>query len=154
MINKAILVGRLTADPELRTTQSGVSVCSFSVAVDRRFSGGSGERQTDFINCVAWRQSAEFIAKYFNKGKLIGVEGSIQTRNYEDRQGNKRTAVEVVVDNATFIGSKAESGGSSGGYGGYDAPPPPAPPSTPAVAYQSGSVEDFQEITSDEDLPF
>lgn len=154
MINKAILVGRLTADPELRTTQSGVSVCSFSVAVDRRFSGG-GERQTDFINCVAWRQSAEFISKYFGKGKLIGIEGSIQTRNYEDRQGNKRTAVEVVVDNASFIGSKAESGGSAGGgYGGYDAPMPSAPPSAPAVAYQSGSVEDFQEITSDEDLPF
>lgn len=154
MINKAILVGRLTADPELRTTQSGVSVCSFSVAVDRRFSGG-GERQTDFINCVAWRQSAEFISKYFGKGKLIGIEGSIQTRNYEDRQGNKRTAVEVVVDNASFIGSKAESGGSAGGgFGGYDAPMPSAPPSAPAVAYQSGSVEDFQEITSDEDLPF
>ena len=155
MINKAILVGRLTADPELRTTQSGVSVCSFTVAVDRRFSGNGGERQADFISCVAWRQSAEFIAKYFNKGKLIGVEGSIQTRNYEDRQGNKLTAVEVIVDNASFIGSKAESGGSSsGGFGGYDAPPPPVPSGAPAVAYQSGRVEDLQEITSDVDLPF
>lgn len=147
-MNKAILVGRLTADPELRTTQSGVSLCSFSVAVDRRFTTG-GERQADFINCVAWRQSADFIAKYFGKGRLIGIEGSIQTRNYEDKQGNKRTAVEVVVDNASFIGSKAESGGGSS----FDAPTQAAPETAP-VAYQSGNIDDFQEITSDEDLPF
>lgn len=154
MINKVILVGRLTADPELRTTQSGVSVCSFSVAVDRKYNSG-GERQADFINCVAWRQSAEFISKYFNKGKLIGIEGSIQTRNYEDKQGNKRVAVEVVVDNASFIGGKSESGGGSGGYNSFEAPPAPQK----SVAYQSGSNEDFsddgfQEITNDEDLPF
>ncbi|WP_195283556.1 single-stranded DNA-binding protein [Harryflintia acetispora] len=151
MINKAILVGRLTADPELRSTQSGLSVVSFTVAIDRRYSNG-GERQADFINCVAWRQTAEFISKYFNKGKLIGVEGSIQTRNYEDKQGNKRTAVEVVVDNASFIGSKAENGGGSPSYTNFDAPA--SQPTAQPVSYQSGSVDDFQEITSDEDLPF
>ena len=149
MINKAILVGRLTADPELRTTQSGISVCSFSVAIDRRYSSG-GERQTDFINCVAWRQSAEFISRYFGKGKMIGIEGSIQSRNYEDKQGNKRTAIEVVVDNASFIGSKAENGGSSYG-GGFEASTTQPQQN---FAYQSGNVDDFQEITSDEDLPF
>ena len=153
MMNCVVLVGRLTADPELRSTQSGVSVCSFGIAVDRRFSSG-GERQADFIDCVAWRQTAEFVAKYFSKGKLIGIEGSIQTRNYEDKQGNRRKAVEVQVDNATFIGSKAESGGSSSYAGGFDAPPPPAAPAQQNVAYQSGSVDDFQEITNDEDLPF
>lgn len=154
MINKAILVGRLTADPELRTTQSGISVCSFSVAIDRRFTTG-GERQTDFINCVAWRQTAEFVSKYFNKGKLIGVDGSIQTRNYEDKQGNKRVAVEVSVDNASFVGGKAENGGGSSQFD--SAPHAPSQLSAPEQApsaYQSGSTEDFQEITSDEDLPF
>lgn len=150
MINKAILVGRLTADPELRTTQSGISVCSFSVAVDRRYSAG-GERQADFINCVAWRQSAEFISKYFGKGKMIGIDGSIQTRNYEDKQGNKRTAVEVVVDNASFVGSKSENAGAPSSF---DAPRAQEPAAPTAPAYQNGSVEDFQEITSDEDLPF
>ena len=92
MFNKAILIGRLTADPELKQTQSGISVCSFSIAVDRRFSGRDSERKTDFINITSWRQQAEFVCRYFHKGDVIGVEGSIQTRNYEDKNGNKRTA--------------------------------------------------------------
>lgn len=102
-LNKVILAGRLTADPELKTTPSGLSVTSFTVAVDRRF---GKEKQTDFINCVAWRQTAEFITKYFSKGNSICVCGSIQTRNYTDKNGNKRTAVEVVAEEATFCEGK------------------------------------------------
>ena len=103
-LNKVILAGRLTADPELKTTPNGISVCSFSVAVDRRYS--KDNKQTDFINVVAWRSTAEFITKYFSKGNSICVCGSIQTRNYTDKNGNKRTAVEVVAEEATFCEGK------------------------------------------------
>ena len=96
MFNKAILIGRLTADPELKQTGSGTYVVNFQIAVDRRFKSQDGERKADFITIVCWRQQAEFVAKYFHKGDPIGIDGSIQTRNYEDRQGNKRTAVEVL----------------------------------------------------------
>ena len=137
MMNCVVLVGRLTADPELRSTQSGVSVCSFGIAVDRRFSSG-GERQADFIDCVAWRQTAEFVAKYFSKGKLIGIEGSIQTRNYEDKQGNRRKAVEVVAGQVSFVGPKDTN--SAGGEG--------------ALMYQPDGLGDYEEITDDGDLPF
>lgn len=113
MVNCAILMGRLTKDPELRTTQNGTSVTSFTVAVDREYVRQGEERQTDFINVVAWRQTAEFVSRYFRKGSMIAVQGSIQTRNYEDRHGNKRTAVEVIADKVSFCGSKAESGNSA-----------------------------------------
>ena len=103
-LNKVILAGRMTADPELKTTPNGISVCSFSVAVDRRYS--KDNKQTDFINVVAWRSTAEFITKYFSKGNSICVCGSIQTRNYTDKNGNKRTAVEVVAEEATFCEGK------------------------------------------------
>ncbi|MEE1007082.1 MAG: single-stranded DNA-binding protein [Acutalibacteraceae bacterium] len=105
MFNLVVLTGRLTADPELKTTQSGVSVTSFSIAVQRRCKSGE-EAQTDFINIVAWRQNAEFVAKYFKKGNMIGIEGSIQTRKYTDKNGNNRTAFEVVVNNIQFAESK------------------------------------------------
>ena len=111
MLNRAILMGRLVADPELRQTPNGVSVCSFRIAVDRNYSRDR-ERQTDFIDIVAWRQTAEFVSRYFTKGKMIIIEGSIQTRNYEDKNGNKRTAVEVVADNVQFGESKSASQGS------------------------------------------
>ena len=104
MLNVAAITGRLTATPELRTTQSGISVTSFTVAVDRSYVRPNEERQTDFINVVAWRHTAEFVAKYFKKGSMIAVQGSIQTRNYEDKQGSKRTAVEIVADNVHFCG--------------------------------------------------
>ena len=113
MLNTAILMGRLTKDPELRTTQNGTSVTSFTVAVDREYVRQGEERQTDFINVVAWRQTAEFVSRYFRKGSMIAVQGSIQTRNYEDRNGNKRTAVEIIADKVSFCGSKAESGNSA-----------------------------------------
>jgi single-strand DNA-binding protein len=107
MFNLVVLTGRLTADPALKTTPNGTSVVSFSIAVDRRYRAGE-ERQTDFINIVAWRSSAEFISKYFKKGSLIGIEGSIQTRKYQDKNGNNRVAFEVVVNNAQFVESKKD----------------------------------------------
>lgn len=141
MLNTAIIMGRLTADPELRTTSSGLSVTSFTVAVDRRFTRSGEEKQTDFINVVAWRQTADFVSKYFQKGSMIAVQGSIQTRSYEDKNGNKRTAVEIVADNVSFCGSKAESG-----TGGARAAAP--------AAYQNAGSEDFSELAGDDDLPF
>ena len=107
--NKVILGGRLTADPELKATQSGVSVLSFTVAVNRKYQK-EGEAQTDFINCVAWRQTAEFITKFFRKGSSISVVGSVQTRSWTDNDGNKRYATDIVVDEAYFVDSKGEGG--------------------------------------------
>ncbi len=156
MLNRVILMGRLTADPELKQTPNGVSVVSFSLAVDRNFAGKGAERQTDFINCVAWRQTAEFISHYFSKGRLMAVEGSLQIRNYTDRDGNKRQAAEVVVDQAYFADSKPASSPSS--QASYAAPAPApsynAPAAAAPVAFNSGSVEDFQEIDDEDDLPF
>lgn len=160
MLNIAVIMGRLTATPELRTTPNGVSVTSFSVAVDRSYSSrGSSERQTDFINVTAWRGTAEFICKYFQKGQMIAINGSIQTRNYEDKQGNRRTAVEIVADNANFCGSKRESGGGDGepygGQSGSFADPAPDPvPKEPAPAFSSGDSDKFEDLFVDEDLPF
>lgn len=107
-MNKAVLLGRLTRDPELKSTGNGISYASFTIAVDRRFKGKDGERQADFINCVAWRQTADFIAKYFPKGRLIAVCGSIQTRTWDDQEGKKHYITEVVVDEANFAGSNGQ----------------------------------------------
>ncbi|MBS4786219.1 MAG: single-stranded DNA-binding protein [Clostridiales bacterium] len=151
MYNKAILIGRLTADPELKQTPNGVSVCSFSIACDRPFSSKSGEKQTDFINIVAWRQNAEFVSRYFSKGRLIGIDGSIQTRNYEDKNGNRRTAVEVVADRAFFVDSKSSASASSAPSAqNFNRPAAPAEP----ISYSSGSFSDFEEIEGEDDLPF
>ncbi len=168
MLNVVALLGRLTADPELRTTQSGLSVCRFRVAVDRNITNADGSRQVDFIDCVAWRQTAEFVSRYFSKGKMIGIAGAIQTRNYEDRNGNKRTAVEVLANNVSFAGDKDKGQQSSyqpaGGYAqsgaGCAQPRQTAQRQSAAKAYgqpsgyQQGSFDDFQDITPDEDLPF
>lgn len=113
MLNKVILIGRFTRDPELRSTPQGTSTCSFSLAVDRNYQSAGGERQTDFINCVAWRQTAEFISKYFQKGNAICVEGSIQTRSWKDNDGNNRYATDVVVDRTYFVESKKSAQASS-----------------------------------------
>jgi single-strand DNA-binding protein len=136
-LNKVILGGRLTADPELKQTPQGVSVTTFSIAVNRR----GKEAQTDFINCQAWRQTAEFICKFFKKGSSICVIGSIQTRSWTDQQNNKRTATEVIVDEANFVDSKADAPNGSSSYG--DAP-----------AFQTQQAPKFEEIASDDDLPF
>lgn len=112
MLNSVIIMGRLTSDVELKTTPSNTSVANFTVAVDRNYKSGE-ERQTDFINCVAWRGTADFVSRYFKKGQMIAVQGRIETRNFEDKNGNKRTAVEVVAENVSFCGSKAEGGNNS-----------------------------------------
>lgn len=120
MLNKVILMGRFTKDPELRATQQGESVLSFSLAVDRDYKGQNEERKTDFINCVAWRKTAEFISKYFRKGNLATIEGSIETRSWENEEGKKNYATEVKVNNIYFGESKKEASET-----GYDAPPVP-----------------------------
>ena len=147
MLNVAIIMGRLTAAPELRTTASGLSVTSFSVAVDRNYKAGE-ERQTDFINVVAWRQTAEFVSRYFQKGSMIAVRGRIQQRNYEDKNGNKRTAFEIVADEVSFCGSKAETG--TGGARQGDQPARVQP----AASFATGGADDFEEIPISDDLPF
>ena len=111
MLNKIIAMGRLTADPELKTTGGGTSVCSFTLASDRDYKGKDAERETDWLDCVAWRGTAEFISKYFAKGRMMVVEGRLQTRTYEDKNGNKRKATEIVVDNAYFGDSKKDTDG-------------------------------------------
>ncbi len=152
-MNKVILMGRLTTDPELKTTPNGISVTSFSLAVDRNYVKQGSERKTDFINIVAWRQRAEFICKYFVKGQLIALDGSIETRSYVDKNGNNRTAFEVVVENAYFTGDRRNS--SQGGYQASYQQSAPAPiPQEPASVYSSGSAGDFEDMPLDEDLPF
>lgn len=138
-------MGRLTADPELRQTASGISSCSFSVAVDRGYKDQNGERQTDFIGCTAWRQTAEFIGRYFSKGKMIGIEGALRTRNYDDKRypDVKHYVTEVLVDSAYF-------GGDSGGNKSSSPPQHQASAATPAPA----DLSDFEEVASDSDLPF
>ena len=149
-LNKVVLCGRLTADPELKSTQNGVSVVTFTLAVNRRFQSRSNDaaqgQQADFISLVAWRQTAEFISKYFKKGSALCVTGSIQTRSWQDTQGQRRYATEVVVDEAMFVDSRNE-----GGANGYmpDAYAAPAPSfSTPEGA------PNFEELKADDDLPF
>ena len=107
MLNSVIIMGRLVKDPEMRTTTSGVEVSSFTVAVDRNYKQ-NGETVTDFINCQAWRQTAVLVNKYFSKGRMIAVQGKLQSRNYEDKNGNKRTAWEVIADSVNFCGDKAQ----------------------------------------------
>ena len=115
MLNRVVLMGRLVADPELRQTPNGVFVASFKIAVDRNYqSKDTGERQADFISCVAWRQTGEFISRYFQKGRMIALEGSLQTRNYEDKTGARKTAYEVIVDQAYFADSKSNDNQKAG----------------------------------------
>lgn len=144
MINSVIIMGRLTYDPELRTTPNGISVVRFQVACDRNFSRSGEDKKTDFINVTAWRQTAEFVSRYFRKGSMIAVEGSIQTDNFTDKDGNKRKSVQVVANNVSFCGSKAESGTTSNPVF-----------SQPAPSYASADNSDFEEISDDDDdLPF
>ena len=146
MLNCVVLMGRLVADPELRTTTSGLSVATFRVAVDRRYQRSGEEKQTDFISCVAWREKADFVSQWFRKGSMIAVQGTLQSRSYEDKNGQKRTAYEVVADNISFCGSKAESGtgAPAGNMGG----------AAPAASYSNSSPEDFSQVVDDDDLPF
>ena len=157
MLNVVAIMGRLVADPELRTTQSGTNVCSFRIACDRNFARQGEQRQADFIDIVAWRQQAEFVSKYFQKGSLIAIEGSLQTRQYQDKNGNNRTAVEVVANNVNFAGSK--SNGSNQGGGSYQNAAPSyqnAAPARPAAveaapSYSAGNADDFAVIDDSDD---
>ncbi len=120
MLNNVVLMGRITQDLQMRQTPNGISVLSFSIAVERSFAKQGEDRQTDFIDCVAWRQQAEFISRYFGKGRMIAIVGSLQTRSYQDKNGNNRKAVEVLVDQVSFTGEKAQQGSyqQNNGYGG------------------------------------
>lgn len=160
MYNKVIMMGRIANDLELKTTQSGVSVLSFRIAVDRRFQTKGEEKKSDFFNVVAWRNEAEFISRYFSKGRMILVEGELQTRSYVDKNGNNAYVTEIIADRTTFTG-EPKQGGSTYAGSGYPAPPPAynnnaAPTSsntTPTVS--SGNVSDFVENTeNDDDYPF
>ena len=137
-------MGRLTRDVEMRQTPNGVSLARFSIAVNRRFAGKDAQQQADFINCVAWRQTAEFISRYFSKGKMIALEGSIQVRNYTNKNDNKRQAVEVLVSQAYFAGDNSQKQGPAADTKNY-----------PPITYSSGAPEDFTEVPEEEgDLPF
>ena len=147
MLNKIILMGRLTRDPELRRTQTGTAVASFSLAVDRDYKAKGAEKETDFIDIVAWRNTAEFVSKYFAKGRMAVVEGRLQVRAYTDKEGNNRRVAEVVADNIYFGDSKKDGGNTgSGNYGG----------SSYGGDYAGGDYgsSNFQEVDDDGELPF
>lgn len=155
MLNVVALMGRFVADPELKQTSSGISVTNFRIAVDRSYVKSGAERQTDFIDIVAWRNTAEFVCKYFRKGQLVALQGSIQTRSYTDKDGNKRKAVEVIADNVHFAEPKRD--GSTGNYQAKQQTQdrqPQVQNTQPAPAYSNGDTGDFEEIPSDDDLPF
>ncbi len=162
MLNHITIMGRLTRDPELRRTGSGIAVASFTVAVDRDFGGrDGGERETDFIDCVAWRQTGEFVSKYFTKGSMIVVSGRLQIRGWTDKEGNKRRSAEVVADNVYFGESKRDSGNSSYGgnaYGGNNSYSAPAPAASGFGGYSapaSAPASDFAMLEDDDaQLPF
>ena len=181
MYNRVILMGRLTADPELRQTQSGLSMCRVSIAVDRSFARQGEERKTDFFDITFWRQQAEFVCRYFSKGRMIHVEGKLQNDNYTDQNGQKHYRTAIVADNVDFCGDKRQDNGGNAGYsapsqyqnqynnqyGGNEAQyatsprqygqPAPAPQAAVNRAPQPielGNLEDFEEVLSDGEVPF
>ncbi len=174
MLNRVILMGRITQDLELRQTPNGTSTVTFNVAVDRNYQSQNGERQTDFITCVAWRQQAEFITKYFSKGRMIAIEGNLRTRTYDDKNGSRHYVTEVFVDSVSFTG-EPKQGGSQGGYqqggyqnnggyqqnsgyqnqGGYQQNSQFQNNQAPSNdALSIGDIEDFEEVLSDDGVPF
>lgn len=143
MINNIVLMGRLTFEPELKVTKTGIAVCSFGLAVDRQYTSGE-EKKADFIDCRAWRSTADFICKYFHKGSMLALVGRLQTSNYTDKNGNKRKSVTVIADNVSFCGSKAESGNTNKAIAQQN-----------ETQYQTADASDFEEIVDeDDDLPF
>ena len=172
MFNKVIMMGRIVNDIEFKTTPNGINVASFRIAVDRRFQSKGEERKSDFFNIVVWRQQADFVNRYFGKGRMILIEGELNTRNYTDKNGNPSTWYEIVADRISFTGEKSQGGTYSDSYGGgnsynggnsyggnsYDAPAPsPAPAQTynqPAAAAPSAPASGFSAAGSDDDYPF
>lgn len=159
MLNVVAIMGRLVADPELKTTQQGTSVCSFRIACDRNFARHGEQRQADFIDIVSWRQQAEFVCKYFQKGSMISVQGRLETRQYQDKNGNNRTATEVLAAEVGFCGPKAAGKPATASYEKQTAnhvreanAAHSAPQQT--QSYAQGSVDDFAEISDADDLPF
>ena len=153
MLNKIVIMGRLTRDPELRRTGSGIAVASFTVAVDRDFGPKDGEdKETDFIDCVAWRGSGEFVSKYFTKGSMIVVSDRLQIRNWNDKEGNKRRSAEVVADNVYF-GESKRSGAQSGQQTSYPGPVS-SYPETSAMLAQYGYENEYPVLPDDGPLPF
>ncbi|MGN0967392.1 MAG: single-stranded DNA-binding protein [Candidatus Coprovivens sp.] len=148
-MNKAIIIGRLTRDPEMRTTTSGTNSTTFTVAVSRNYTSANGERETDFLNCVAWRKQAENIAKYCTKGSQVAVEGRIQTRSYDAQDGTKRYVTEIIADNVTFLGGKGSNVPSEDNYVGGSS-------SVDTTDISEDPFKDFGEevALSDDDLPF
>lgn len=152
MYNRVIMIGRLVADPEQRTTPNGITLASFRIAVDRPYSKGA-DKKSDFFNVVIWRQQAEFVCRYFSKGRLIGVEGSVQNNDYTDRDGNKRYSVEIAADRVFFVDSKSSAASSEGSF---SVPQAANSNANAGVSYSSGSAGDFQVTAYDDDndLPF
>ena len=152
MLNVVAIMGRLVADPELRTTTQGNSVCSFRIACDRSYVQQGQERQADFIDIVAWRQKADFVSKYFQRGSMIAIDGSLQTRQYQDKQGSKRTAVEVVANNISFAGAKRQDGQNVPSYEQQTASY--VEQAKAQTSFAQGSADDFAVIDDNDDLPF
>ena len=161
MLNVVALLGRLTADPELKTTTNGTAVTTFALAVNRSFVGQNGERQADFIDVVAWRTTAEFVTKYFKKGQMMALQGSLQTRTYEDAQGNKRKVTQVVAESVYFCASKS-TGADAATVNPPAAAPKPVSGSQNAgtqttlrsASFSQGAAADFAMVDDSEDLPF
>lgn len=156
MLNVVAIMGRLVADPELRTTQQGTNVCTFRIACERSYTPKGQQRQADFVDIVAWGKTAEFICKFFQKGSMIAIDGSIQTRNYQDKQGNKRTAVEVVANNISFEGAKAADKPAAASYEQQtrkSVQQAKAAQNAQQPAYTQGSMDDFAVINDNDDFP-
>ena len=164
-MNKAILIGRLTRDPELRSTPAGRNVCQFSIAVNRTFTNANGDREADFINCVVWDKQAENLVKYQKKGNQIAVDGRIQTRNYEDKDGKRVYVTEILANNISFLDSKGSSAGNSNSFHNFNnLPEPPiernnnvaSMPDIETVSVEKDPFEAFGDSIeiSDNDLPF
>lgn len=169
-LNKAIILGRITHDLEVRQTQSGTAVLQFTVAVDRNYSKDGGEKQTDFINCVAWRQTAEFIGRYFGKGRMIAVDGRLQSRTYEDKNGTKHYITELIVENANFTGEKSDGGNyqnnsynqnngfnqnNGGGFANqYQQTPQQTNNGFNGDAQTVGDLSEFEDVLSEDGVPF
>lgn len=161
MLNRVILMGRISQDLALKQTQSGTSVLTFNVAVERSYTKQGEERQTDFITCVAWRQQAEFINKYFAKGRMIALEGNLRTRNYEDKNGVKHYVTEVYVDSVSFTGEPKKEGSYERDYSNsYSAPQAQQAPSygsdnnNSSATASIGTLSDFEDVIGDDDAPF
>ncbi len=160
MLNVIAVMGRMVADPELKKTPNGISTCTFTVACDRSYVKSGAERETDFFDVVVWRGTAEFVCKWFHKGQLVAIDGSLHTRSYEDREGKKRKVYEIAANNVHFAEGRGSGQGQGQPYAGSAAPAPAAAYAPPreaapeAPAYAAGAPDDFTVIDDSEDMPF